>query len=79
MLRKIAFAAVLPTLLVANPAIAVTAKEKMATCKIGADSQNLKGAKHAAFIKKCMAHGNYEPPARMGAKSGEKPVEPKKP
>jgi hypothetical protein len=79
MLRPIAFMSLLPALLLAHPAFAITAKEKMATCKIGADSQNLKGAKHAAFIKKCMAHGNYEPPARMGAKSGEKPAEPKKP
>jgi hypothetical protein len=40
----------------------------METCKVGAESQNLTGAKAAAFIKKCMAKGNYEPAARKEAK-----------
>jgi hypothetical protein len=40
----------------------------METCKVGADSQNLEGAKRNAFIKKCMAKGNYEPAARKDAK-----------
>jgi hypothetical protein len=39
----------------------------METCKVGAESQQLQGAKRDAFIKKCMAGGNYEPPARKNA------------
>ncbi|MGE5770622.1 MAG: PsiF family protein [Hyphomicrobiales bacterium] len=39
----------------------------METCKVGAESQQLQGAKRSAFIKKCMAQGNYEPAARKNA------------
>jgi hypothetical protein len=39
----------------------------METCKVGAESQQLQGAKRNTFIKKCMAGGNYEPPARKNA------------
>jgi psiF repeat len=67
MLRYLGFFA-LPLLLLASPASAITAKEKMETCKVGADSQNLEGAKRNAFIHKCMAKGNYEPAARKEAK-----------
>ena len=45
----------------------LTAKEKMETCKIGADAELLTGAKRTAFIRKCMAKGNYEPAARKDA------------
>jgi hypothetical protein len=45
----------------------------METCKVGAESQQLQGAKRDAFIKKCMAGGNYEPPARKNAKAAPKP------
>ena len=55
-------------LLLASPASAVTAKQKMDTCKFGADDQKLTGAKRNAFIKKCMSKGNYEPAARKDAK-----------
>jgi len=44
----------------------------METCKVGAESQQLQGAKRSAFIKKCMAGGNYEPPARKNAAKPEK-------
>jgi hypothetical protein len=54
----------LPLLLLASPASAVTAKQKMETCKFGADNEQLTGAKRNAFIKKCMAAGNYQPAAR---------------
>jgi hypothetical protein len=67
MLRPIALLSLVPVLLIAAPAQAVTNKDKMETCKIGADSQELKGAKRNAFIKKCMGAGNYEPPARTNA------------
>ena len=58
----------LPLLLLASPASAVTYKQKMETCKFGADDQKLEGAKRNAFIKKCMGKGNYEPTARKDAK-----------
>jgi hypothetical protein len=45
----------------------------METCKVGAQSQQLQGAKRDAFIKKCMAGGNYEPPARKSAAKQPKP------
>jgi hypothetical protein len=40
------------------PAGAVTAKEKMETCKFGAQDQKLAGKEEKAFIKKCMAAGD---------------------
>ena len=40
----------------AAPCFAVDAKQKMATCKFGADDQRLQGAKRDAFIKKCMSN-----------------------
>ena len=62
MLRTLALAvALLPCSIAATPASAVTSEEKMETCKVGAESQQLQGAKRDAFIKKCMAGGNYEP------------------
>ncbi len=67
MLRTMAIAFI-PVLLVATPAAAVTSQEKMDTCKVGAESQDMKGAKRDAFIKKCMGKGNYEPAARKSAK-----------
>jgi hypothetical protein len=42
-------------LLSGAPSFAVTAKDKAAICKFGADNQKLKGAQRAAFIKKCMS------------------------
>jgi hypothetical protein len=67
MLRPLGLFA-LPLLLLVSPASAVTSNEKMDTCKVGAEAQNLEGAKAQAFIKKCMAKGNYEPAARRDAK-----------
>jgi hypothetical protein len=68
-------AALLPAALIAaTPALAATKAEKMETCKFGAQNQNLEAAKANAFIKKCMAGGNYEPAARRDAmkKTGKK-------
>lgn len=42
----------------AGPAFAVTAKQKMATCKFGADSEKLAGPKRAEFLKRCMSNEN---------------------
>jgi len=78
LLRKLALAALVPLIAAASPALAVTAKEKQETCKIGADSQQLTGAKRNTFIKRCMAKGNYEPPGRKVAKkpAAKKPMKP---
>jgi psiF repeat len=62
----------LSLLLLASPASAITAKQKMETCKFGADDQKLTGAKRNAFIKKCMGHSNYQPQARKDAMKAAK-------
>ena len=55
-------AAIAATLLLAGtPALALTAKEKMDTCKFGAADQKLSGKAQQDFIKKCMAN---EPAAK---------------
>jgi hypothetical protein len=54
-------AAVTASLLLGAPAIALTAKEKMETCKFGAADQKLTGKAQQDFIKKCMAN---EPAAK---------------
>ena len=56
MLRFAAMAATLAVLLAGAPSFALTAKDKMATCKFGANDQQLKGKARQAFIKKCMAN-----------------------
>lgn len=66
-MRLLAITALLPLLVVATPTLAATKAQKMETCKFGADNDKLEGAKRDAFIKKCMAGGNYEPAARREA------------
>lgn len=66
-MRLLAITLLLPVLVVATPALAATKAQKMETCKFGADSENLQGAKRDAFMKNCMAGGNYEPAARKEA------------
>jgi hypothetical protein len=56
MLRTIAIIALLPILLLATPASALTKAQKMETCKFGADDQKLSGAKRNTFIAKCMSN-----------------------
>jgi len=58
MLRILAVISLLPLLLLASPASAVTAAQKAETCKFGADDQKLAGAKRKAFIANCMANRN---------------------
>jgi hypothetical protein len=55
MLRSAAVAALLTVTLCSAPCLAATAKDKMATCKFGADDQKLQGAARSAFMKKCMS------------------------
>jgi hypothetical protein len=80
MLRIIGLIA-LSLLLLAGPASAVSYKQKMATCKFGADNEKLTGKKRSAFIHKCMGHHNYVPQARKDAmkKSSKKKAAMKKP
>ena len=66
-MRLLAITALVPLLALATPALAATKEQKMETCKVGADSDNLAGAKRDAFMKKCMGSGNYEPAARKEA------------
>jgi hypothetical protein len=56
MSRYALLAAALIVLMSAGRCFAVDAKQKMATCKFGADDQRLQGAARNAFIKKCMAN-----------------------
>ncbi len=73
-MRRLALTAFLPLLLIAVPASAATKEQKMETCKVGADADNLEGKARDAFIKKCMAAGNYEPAARREAMKKKKPA-----
>ena len=55
MLRYAVIAAVL-TAIPGAPCFALTAKDKMETCKFGADDQKLQGPARKAFLNKCMAN-----------------------
>jgi hypothetical protein len=54
--RHALLAAALIVFVSAAPCFAVDAKQKMATCKFGADDQRLQGAARNAFLKKCMSN-----------------------
>jgi hypothetical protein len=54
--RYVIAAALLAITLTGTPSFALTAKDKMATCKFGADDQKLQGAARKAFMKNCMAN-----------------------
>jgi len=71
MIRYAAIAAVLGLMLPGAPSFAVTAKDKMATCKFGADDQKLQGAARNAFMKKCMSDKD-EPHGATGVPSQQK-------
>jgi hypothetical protein len=72
MLRYLALIGLPLLLLSASPASAITAKQKMETCKFGADNEKLTGKKRTAFIHKCMGRGNYQPKARKDEMKKEK-------
>jgi hypothetical protein len=56
MMMRPVLASALSTAMVLNtPVFAITAQEKMATCKFGADDQKLAGAARKTFIARCMA------------------------
>jgi psiF repeat-containing protein len=56
MFRTIVVAAMLAVTLPATASFALTPKQKMETCKFGANDQKLQGKARNAFIKKCMAN-----------------------
>jgi hypothetical protein len=56
----------LAVIVTSSPSFALTAKDKMATCKFGADDQKLEGPARKAFIKKCMANKDDPRGAPMG-------------
>jgi hypothetical protein len=58
MLRALSVLCLLPLLLLASPASALTKAQKMETCKFGADDQKLTGAKRKTFLANCMANRN---------------------
>jgi hypothetical protein len=58
MLRYVLVAGLLTMALPGSPSYAVSAKDKMATCKFGADDQKLQGSARSAFIEKCMSNRN---------------------
>jgi hypothetical protein len=55
MLRYVCAIIVFIVVAAGTPALALTAAEKMETCKFGADADKLAGAKRKQFITKCMA------------------------
>jgi hypothetical protein len=56
MLRYLTAAAIFAVMLAGAPAFAVTSKDKMATCKFGADDQKLEGPPRKVFMKNCMSN-----------------------
>ena len=71
--RCVFLAAMLIAMLPSAPSLAVTAKEKMATCKFGADDQKLQGAASAKFMKNCMANRNDPRGPAAGAAQPRRP------
>lgn len=57
-IRYLCAAGLAALLLLDAPAsvLALTAKQKMETCKFGADHQKLKGAARKTFLSNCMAN-----------------------
>jgi len=54
------------------PALAISAKQKMETCKFGADHPMLAGKQRADFIKKCMSEkDDPRGPSPSGAPGAE--------
>jgi hypothetical protein len=63
MLRHVFAAAMLVALVLVAfvpcaPSFAVSPKDKMVTCKFGADDQKLQGVAREKFMKNCMANRN---------------------
>jgi len=71
-------AAMLAVMLTSTSSFALTAKQKMATCKFGADDQKLAGKARAVFLKRCMSNKNDPrgPATGMPAAAGASPPPP---
>ncbi len=76
MLRYVVAAAMLAATLPSAPSFALTAKDKMATCKFGADDQKLQGKARNAFMKKCMSNKDEPRGAAMAPPGGQPPPPP---
>ena len=72
MRRYAILAAMFFAMLPSAPCFAVSATDKMATCKFGADDQKLQGAARAKFMKNCMANRN-DPRGTNAAPGGAAP------
>lgn len=68
--QRIFIATVLIVALPSAPSFAVTAQQKMATCKFGADDQKLVGAARTKFMKNCTANKNDPRGGAGGAAAG---------
>jgi len=79
MLRYAIAAVVLAIMLPSSQSFALTAKEKMATCKFGADDQKLQGKARATFIKKCMANKDDPRGPAVGTPPPARPAPPPPP
>ena len=66
-------AAMLAALSSAAPSNAATSKDKMATCKFGADDQHLQGKARSVFMKKCMS--DADAPRGASAAPGAPPAQ----
>jgi hypothetical protein len=76
MLRIVVAAGLIGALSAISPVWAVTAKQKMETCKFGADDQNLQGAARKSFLAKCMAKGDAPGKPSKPAAAKPKDAEP---
>jgi hypothetical protein len=70
MLRYVCAIVVFIVVAAGTPALALTAAEKMETCKFGADADKLSGAKRKKFLSRCMA--NADAPAKAAKKEQPK-------
>jgi hypothetical protein len=69
-------AAVLIAMLPSASSFAVSPKDKMATCKFGADDQKLQGVARNNFMKKCMSNKD-DPRGPAGGGAAAVPPPPK--
>ncbi len=70
---RYAVAAMLVIVPAGAPCYALTTKDKMATCKFGADDQHLEGKARSAFMKKCMSNKDEPRGASTAAPPGPPP------
>jgi psiF repeat len=75
MLQRVIMPGLFAVMLFNAPAFAITAKEKMETCKFGADDQKLSGAARNSFMSKCMANGDGLGPKTASKKPKQQSME----